>query len=196
MNQNSHNLMLVSVLTLVFHLVATPAIAKDKGKREHRHHEAHVHGAATLQLAFDQAKGKLEFKAASEGVLGFEHQPKTEREKKALSTMISEIENGIKTMVKFDESLNCAFTKDKIEMRAEDHSKENEKDHEDHKEEGEHSDFVAEFSILCSKSPKDTKLVLDFSKLKKIKDLDVTILIDDLQKSVEIKRKAVTVDLK
>lgn len=169
-----------SISTLAFPLLLASPSALAKDDHEHRHHEAHVHGAATLQMAFDQAKGKIEFKAASAGILGFEHQPKTENEKRTLTAMISEFENGIKGMIKFDDNLACVFTKDKIAMLSE----------------SEHSDFIAEFTILCAKSPKDSRLVLDFTKLKKIKDLDVTILVDDLQKSVEIKRKAVTVDLK
>ena len=58
------------------------------GKKEHRQHEAHVHGGATLSIAFDQLKGRVEFKAASEGVLGFEHQAKSEKDKKKLNDII------------------------------------------------------------------------------------------------------------
>lgn len=56
-----------------------------KEKKEHRHHEAHVHGGATLNIAFDQLKGKVEFKAASAGVVGFEHLAKTEKDKKTVT---------------------------------------------------------------------------------------------------------------
>lgn len=157
-------------------------------KKEHRHHEAHVHGGATLSIAFDQLKGKVEFKAASEGVLGFEHEAKSEKDKKKLSDTISTFEASIGSMVKFDESAGCVFVKEKIEMAGE------EKVHDEHK--GEHSDFIANFSVDCKNEIKGTKMTFDFSQFKGIKDLDVTMLIGDLQKSVEVKRKPVTVELK
>ena len=98
-------------------------------------------------------------------------------------------------MVKFDESASCTFIKDKIEVVTE--QKEHDpksKEHDEHK--GEHSDFVANFSIDCKNEIQGTKVTFDFSQFKGLKDLDVTMLIGDLQKSVEIKRKPVTVELK
>jgi hypothetical protein len=171
---------------------AVPSFAK---KKEHRHHEAHVHGGATLSIAFDQLKGKVEFKAASEGVLGFEHKAKSEKDKKKLSDVIAKFETSIGTMIKFDESIGCSFTKEKIEMASEkEEHDENEKGHSEHK--GEHSDFVANYSVDCKKEIKGTKVTFDFTTFKGIKDLDVTLLVGDLQKSIEVKRKPVTVELK
>lgn len=152
-------------------------------KKEHRHHDAHVHGAATLSIAFDQLKGQLEFKAASEGVLGFEHEAKSDGDKKKLNATIEKFEASIATMVKFDDSAGCLFTKEKIEMVFE-------------KSQGGHSDFVARFNIECKKEIKGTQMTFDFSQFKGIKNLDVTLLIGDLQKSIEVKRKPVTVDIK
>ena len=94
---------------------------------------------------------------------------------------------------------NYLFTKEKIEMVAEkeDHDgkeKGHDKDHEKHK--GEHSDFVANYSVECKKEIKGTKVTFDFTAFKGLKDLDVTLLVGDLQKSVEVKRKPITVELK
>ncbi|MBL7670269.1 MAG: DUF2796 domain-containing protein [Bdellovibrionaceae bacterium] len=180
-------------LTILLVLMSTSVYA-DK-KKEHRHHEAHVHGGATLNIAFDQLKGQVEFKAASEGVLGFEHEARTEKDKIKLNETIAKFETAIGSMIKFDDSLRCTFTKEKIEMIAEkeDHNKK-EKDHDEHK--GEHSDFIATFAVNCKKELKGTKVTFDFSQFKDLKDLDVTLLVGDLQKSVEIERKPVIVELK
>ncbi len=181
------------VLTIVVLLASASAFAGKK--KEHRHHEAHVHGGATLSVAFEQLKGKIEFKAASEGVLGFEHEAKSEKDKKKLNETIQKFETSMASMIKFDESLGCVFTKDKVEMvpEKEDHEGKD-KDHDKHK--GEHSDFIANFSVECKKEIKGTSVTFDFTAIKGIKDLDVTLLIGDLQKSVEIKKKPVTVELK
>lgn len=181
--------------SLVLGLVLASTVVYAGKKKEHRHHEAHVHGGATLSIAFDQLKGKVEFKAASEGVLGFEHEAKSEKDKKKLSDAIAKFEASIGSMIRFDESTGCVFTKEKIEMVAEkeDHDAK-EKDHDEHK--GEHSDFVAQFGVDCKKEVKGTKVTFDFTSFKGLKDLDVTLLVGDLQKSVEVKRKPVTIELK
>lgn len=184
---------------IAFIFILTSAHFSLAKKKEHRHHESHVHGGATLNIAIDQLKGKVEFKAASEGILGFEHEPKSEKDKKKLNDVIAQFENGIGTMVKFDDTLGCQLTKEKIEMsqdKDEDHEKDDKAKHNKSKHKGEHSDFIANFNLECKQEVKGSKLVLDFSQFKGLKDLDVTLLIGDLQKSVEIKRKPVTIDLK
>ena len=67
--------------------------------KEHRHHEAHVHGSATLNIAFEKLQGKIEFKAAADSILGFEHEAKSEKDKKTVSDISSLFENNINTMV-------------------------------------------------------------------------------------------------
>lgn len=165
-----------------------------KEKKEHRHHEAHVHGGATLNIAFDQLKGKVEFKAASAGVVGFEHAAKSEKDKKTVADMISNIDANISKMIKFDSSLGCVFVKEKIEVVPEVDEDHNEKDH--GKKHGEHSDFLASFNVTCAKSVLGSKVTFDFTTLKKIKDLDVTVLIDSVQKTAEVKSKPVVLELK
>jgi hypothetical protein len=149
-------------------------------KHEHRHHEAHVHGGGTLSIAFDNFKGRIELKAASAGIVGFEHVAKSEKDKKALVEVTEKITKEISSMVKFDAKLECSIAKDKVEMN----------------HDGDHSDFIANFNVECKKSLLDSKLTLDFTSFKKIKDLDTTILVGDLQKTVELKQKPVTIDLK
>lgn len=154
-----------------------------KEKKEHRHHEAHVHGGAALNIAFDQLKGKIEFRAASAGVVGFEHVAKSDKDKKTVSEIISHMDANIAKMIQFDSSLGCIFTKEKIEMVPESDS-------------SAHSDFVAGFSVVCTKSVVGSKVTFDFTSFKKIKDLDVTVLADAVQKTAEVKSKPVVLELK
>lgn len=180
---------------IIVSILITQTVAYAEKKKEHRHHEAHVHGAATLNIAFDQVQGKIEFKAASEGILGFEHKVKSEKDKKTLNETLVKFESEISKMIKFDDSLGCIITKNNIEMSADNETpKAKTKANKEHQ--GEHSDFVANYSVVCKKAPKGTALTFDFTQFKGLNDLDVTLLIDELQKSVEIKRKPVTVELK
>jgi len=142
--------------------------------------QAHVHGGATLNIAFDQLNGKIEFKAASMGILGFEHVAKSVADQKMVSEVTSRIEKKIDSMVIFEPSLGCVLIKEKIE---------NEKH-------GQHSDFMAYFKVLCKKTILGSKITFDFTEFKNIKDIDVVILADNLQKTTEVKEKPVTIDLK
>ncbi|HPI41054.1 MAG TPA: DUF2796 domain-containing protein [Pseudobdellovibrionaceae bacterium] len=181
--------------SVILGVILTSLVVFADKKNEHRHHEAHVHGGAVLNIAFDQLQGKVEFKGASEGVLGFEHEAKTEKDKKKLSQVISQFESGMGSMVKFDASLGCVFSKEKIERVGEENHEDHENQNDDKHHHGEHSDFVALFNVLCKKEIKGTKLTIDFTQFKGVKDLDVTILVGDLQKSIEVQRKPVTVEL-
>ncbi len=162
---------------------------------EHREQEAHVHGGATLNIAFDQLKGKIEFKGAADGVVGFEHAAKSDQDKKTVADAIFKFEKNISTMVVFDPSLGCVVSQERIAVQSEDHA--------DHSEEkilkshkGEHSDFIANFNVECSKSVLGSKITFNFTSFQHINDLDVTILVDAVQKTVEVKKKPVTLEIK
>lgn len=156
------------------------AAGTKKNASEHREHEAHQHGSATLGIAFEGLTGSVEFKAAAEGILGFEHKAQSEKDKKTLKNLTEKFENEIGKMIAFEKDLKCVISKDSIELISEGH----------------HGDFVANYKVQCEKSPEGASLRLDFSSLKRIKDLDVTILIGAIQKSLELKGKPFKVDLK
>jgi hypothetical protein len=160
---------------------------KKEKHHEHREHGAHVHGGGTLAIAFDDAKGKVEFKGAAEGILGFEHQPRSDKDKKTVADEAAHFEKDISKLVQFDPSLNCQFQKDLIGQVPE----------EGEEGSGEHSDWAANFSVTCNRSPLGTKITIDFTSFKRIKDLDITALIGSAQKSAEYKgRKPVVIELK
>ena len=168
---------LISILFFTF-----TSFAADKKKHVHREHGAHAHGTGNLAVAFDDTKGKIEFKGAAAGILGFEHKSKNKKDEKAVADAVAHFENDISKMVQMDASLGCQFTKELIGQVPEEGS-------------GEHSDWAANFTVVCTKSPLGTKIVIDFSSFKFLKDLDITVLAGSLQKSAEFKKSPVTVEL-
>ncbi len=148
--------------------------------KEHRHHEAHVHGSATLNIAFEKLQGKIEFKAAADSILGFEHEAKSEKDKKTVSDISSLFENNINTMVQLDPALGCKISTEKIANQLQ----------------GKHSDFIANFNVLCKKEIIGSKMTIDFTRFKTLKDIDVTLLADTVQKTAEVKSKPITLDVK
>ena len=158
----------------------------------HRHHESHHHGSAEVHIAIEDLKGKIEFKAAAEGVLGFEHLPKSKDEKSKLAAIYSQFENEISKMISFDKSLSCIYIKDKIQLQTEDQNAE--KSSRKHK--GEHADFFASYDIKCNKTPIGSTLLVDFTSFSGLKDIDISILSGEIQKSIEAKSKPVSIELK
>jgi hypothetical protein len=66
---------------ILFALLATaPALAADKDR-----HGAHQHGAATLLVSLDGRVFQIAYEGPAENILGFEHAPKTEAERKTVA---------------------------------------------------------------------------------------------------------------
>lgn len=177
---------LVILAVSVFSMVAFASGKTKNSKTEHRQHEAHVHGAGSLAIAFDDARGRIEFKGAAEGVLGFEHKPKNKKDQLVVDKAQAQFEREIGQMVQFDKALNCQFAKEQIGQVPE----------EGEESSGEHSDWAATYNVTCAKSPAGTKVTVDFSQFKLIKDIDITLLVGSVQKTAEFKKKPVTIEIK
>lgn len=177
-------------INLLVLLIVLPFIAKAAEKKM-RIHEAHVHGAATLNVVFDNLQGEVEFKAAAEGILGFEHEARSEHDKKAFGEVLAQFEN-ISEMIKIDPAKKCVFSKKNIGLTDEDKShRENKKEHQ-----AEHANFQANYGIRCQSSIIGSNLIIDFSKFPKLNDVDVSIVVGNLQKSAEAKKRPITIELK
>jgi hypothetical protein len=168
-------------------------------KKSHRNHEAHVHGAGKLDLVFDQLQGKVSFKSAAESVLGFEHTPKSQKELKAVSDAEVIFKNEITQMIQIPAEQGCVFTATQVGRvtdagKGDEHDHSHKKNH-DHKH-GEHSDFVAMYDVKCQKAVEGAKITFDFRRFKRLKDLDITLVAGSIQKSAELKRKPLTVEVK
>ena len=170
-------------MKLFLMLMSFFVFARGQAHEGHREHGAHNHGSATASLAFDGVNGRLEFKSPSESIFGFEHEAKSDKDKKAQAAGLATLENKISQIVVFDAKLGCQFSKDKIEVV---------------KEAGEnHSDTTAAFNILCKKTPIGTQLTFFFQKFfPRLHDVDLQILADTVQKSAEAKSNGVKVELK
>ena len=141
---------------------------------EHREHGAHQHGAGKMGIAFDGKSGKIDFKIPSDSIFGFEHEVRSAAEKNKKAEGLKRLESKISDMIVFEKSLNCVITSEKIEVIQEKKSS--------------HSDTSASFNVNCDKSPAGTDLTFNIQTVfPKIKDLDVDIVVDSLQKSVEAK---------
>lgn len=165
---------------LILLLVAGVAQAHQHEGHKHREHKAHQHGSGKLAIAFEGAKGEIEFEAAAEGVIGFEHQAKSDKDKKMEADAVALFETKISEMVQFDAALKCQIQKEEIKVHRE----------------GKHADFEAEFKVTCEKSPEGSTITVDFSSVKKIKSVEITALVGAVQKSATFKKQPVKIELK
>jgi hypothetical protein len=174
--------MIVGIISILS-LSTALATDKKKNKKEHRHHQAHTHGAGKMSIAFDGLNGRIEFESAAESILGFEYSPQTNRDKKIVDDAVKTFKQDFAKMVQFDATLGCVIAVDKVEQKMEGKN-------------SSHSDFVASYNVQCKKTILNTTVKFKFTSYEHLNDVDVTILIDKLQKNIEITNKESSVDLK
>lgn len=151
-------------------------------RHQHREHAAHVHGSAELAMAFEGTQGKIDFKSPSESIFGFEHVAKTAEDKKTLDDALKKIEKNIDQMIRFDQTLKCQFSKEKIDVIF---------------EEKKHSSTVAIFNVKCEKPVLGSKLTFNIQKFfPRLKEIDVQIILDNFQKSLKLKSDGNSLELK
>ena len=167
------------LLLMASTLIASISLAQ---KHDQREHGAHVHGSAELGIAFEKAIGKIEFKSSADSIVGFEHKAVKSADRSKLEASLKTFEAKLFEMIVFEKNLQCVFTKETLEPIYESES---------------HSDIVGRFSVTCARSPAGTTLTFNFQKtFPNLKDIDTQIIVDELQKSAEIKSNGQKIELK
>jgi hypothetical protein len=113
----------ISSLISLAIICSTPAIAQQS---------AHVHGFATINLAIDDEELQIEFVSPAESIVGFEYEPSTAAERKAVADANALLRNPAKLFV-LPTSAGCELH----EVEAERHA---EGDHDEHAKHDEHGD--------------------------------------------------------
>ncbi len=128
---------------LGFFVLSTQALAHQEkhshDHHSHRSHGAHQHGVGELSLAFDGTSGVLELRAPGESFWGFEHEAKTEAQKKSVTEAKAKLERELASMVKLDPSLKCVFQKGDVKEHRE-------------KKNSKHSEVEVRAKVNCGKS--------------------------------------------
>lgn len=140
---------------LFFIFFSSPGV-NAAGHAKHRH-KAHTHGQGALNLAIDQSNLLLELKVPAEDLVGFEHEPKTPKEKTLLSQAKATLANSSDTF-KLPPTAKCVFVSP-VEVDAE-FSKSG------------HSEFHATYKFLCSNPSALSEVTVTvfktFNKIKKL----------------------------
>jgi len=178
-------------------------------------HSAHEHGKAKMDVAVEGKTATIEFESPSISIYGFEHEPKSDKEKKARDDAAAIFKDKPSDLFVFEDSAKCIVTANKVEpFVKEDHdddddhhkeaptkatkgAKKSSKKHEEHeKEHGEHGEFHAELSVKCEKDVSGTTLKVNlFNKFSHLEAVQVQVVSDKNQTGAKITKSKNTLKL-
>lgn len=156
----------------IFVLLVAPvfSFAGEGHHHDHREHGAHVHGEASLSIAFEGTKGKIELETPAGNIVGFEHKAKTPKDKATVAKALETLKVGSQVFEFKD--MGCEISKANVEQKFD----------------GSHSEIEAQWDVQCNKALAGQKMEILLGKVfAGVKALKVEILVDDLQKQQELK---------
>ncbi|MDX1707915.1 MAG: DUF2796 domain-containing protein [Desulfobacterales bacterium] len=198
-------LLLLSLLTAI---VAIGSNSPFLLAEETRHHEAHEHGIAHLNVALEGNDLYIELNSPAVNIVGFEHRPRTNEQKAAVKKAIESLKNGEDLFI-LPSSAKGKFVKTTVHTNIEgdsdnDHGTGNTHEHDssskekdddqhphapDHQgdEPDRHSEFRAEYQVVCQQPQKlehiDVTLFRMFQGIERIK---VQLLSGTRQNALEL----------
>ncbi len=145
-------------------LIAAPVSAQQDHKHDHAHHHAaHVHGVAKLEVAVDGGNLSLHLESPLEGLLGFEHAPRNDKERAAASEMRKKLADAGKLFAPTT-AAQCTLKSVQIDAPS--------LDTKPASGDAEHADLDADFLFICAQPAKltgmDVRLFQVFPKMRRI----------------------------
>lgn len=167
------------ILILSIFLCATAQV-----QAETKNHRPHVHGLATLVLAIEsETTANIDLDVAGDSIFGFEHEAKTDADKKAFKDGMDKLKNQAANVIRFDTSLKCIVQVKNVGLeKAEVHEEKSSEHH------GQHMDVNAAYTVTCQKplSGSSVKVGL-IGMFPKIKSASLQILTSTNQAQQKVK---------
>lgn len=163
-------------------LIAAPAFAQHDHKHDHgHHHHAHVHGVAKLEVAVDGGNLSLHLETPLDGVLGFEHAPRNDKERAAANQMRKKLADAGKLFAPTT-AAQCTLKSVQIDAAA--------LDAKPATGNAEHADLNADFLFTCAQPAKltgmDVRLFQAFPNMRRI---DAQVVSAKGQKATRLSSK-------
>ena len=152
-----------TLTSIIFFIIASPVFSEDA-----RQLNAHEHGIGALNIAIEAPLVVMEFHAPGADIVGFEYAAKSDADLAAISAALKTLEAPLDLFV-LPKAARCAVQAVQVELESdadhganeEDHQGHDDKhdhkheDHDDHDEEKHaassgHTEFHAEYSLICS----------------------------------------------
>jgi hypothetical protein len=162
---------------------------------EKRQHGAHAHGVAEINIAVDGGKADVEFRAPAENVMGFEHEAKSEIDKKKRDAALRTVRTKMQQMVVFDLKLGCKLSEVKTVVveepgePGETQPGKNAHAQKDQKKTAEHREVRATYSVACDKPLPGSRATFGVYKVfPALHEIKVQVVGDAKQSGATIKR--------
>lgn len=153
------------VPALILYMTAGPVCAQKKPLK------AHVHGAATLDVASQNRTLSLDLEIPAADVFGFEHTAKSTSEKKTVDNALRTLREKPLELFGVATSLGCKVAKAEVSTHAEDH----------------HRAVEASYRLECEKPVQGQILKLGlFRTFPQLKSVQVQILSDTDQRGQKV----------
>ena len=194
---------LISGLFAIVIIFSGPAQAEEK-----RHHEAHEHGVANLNIAVEGNNIYIEFASPAANIVGFEHHPRTHEQKDAVKDAVNKLQKGdalfilsaksasklVKSSVDTDIDKDTEHhSEEELAHSKEEHHGHEEKHDEDHGDAGKHerhSEFEARYQFACQKPGQLSQIeVMLFRAFPGIEHIEVQLLTETKQTAMELTAK-------
>lgn len=172
----------------------------------YRQHDSHEHGAAVLNVALEGEELAIELVSPAANIVGFEHEPATEKEQQAVSEARRQLMEGGE-LFKFPESAECILERAEVNSdfdspAHEEHAEEPVHEHEKGKQQADsadhesHGDFRAEYHFHVGRPRALTFLeTLLMQRFPAIDHLEVRLVTPSAQTTVELPPGSVRVEL-
>ena len=162
---------------------------------ERRQLDAHEHGVTTLNIALEENVLAVELEGPAMNFVGFEHMPNTPEQEQAIADTLDVLNNG-DVLIQANPEAGCALLQAKAKHITDaehdeghddhddheaDHDKEHD-DHDDHESEGQHSEFVGEYSYECEQPDRLNELRVGlFARFELTDEVEASFIGPDLQ---------------
>ena len=166
-----------TLTSIIFFIIASPVFSEDA-----RQLNAHEHGIGALNIAIEAPLVVMEFHAPGADIVGFEYAAKSDADLAAISAALKTLEAPLDLFV-LPKAARCAVQAVQVELESDADHGANEEDHQghddkhDHKHEDHgdhdeqkhaassgHTEFHAEYSLICSNIEALTQI--DFAYFK------------------------------
>jgi hypothetical protein len=104
MNSTLKSMALAAAAALALALASTAAMAKKKQQHKHEH------GAAKVDVAVDGLVAKITLESPSDGIFGFEHAPRDDKEKAVITNGMKTLRERATELFVFDAAKACVAT--------------------------------------------------------------------------------------
>ena len=198
-----------TLTSIIFFIIASPVFSEDA-----RQLNAHEHGIGVLNIAIEAPLVVMEFHAPGADIVGFEYAAKSDADLAAISAALKTLEAPLDLFV-LPKGARCAVQEVQVELESDadhdvneedhqDHDDENDHKHEDHDDHDEekhaassgHTEFHAEYSLICSNIEALTQIDFAyFEVFPNSKQVELQLISQSGARVFDIERSAPRLDL-